>query len=1411
MSAFICNYGESEQSIQLKFEHLCKCLFLKEVQKFDPSITYLHSNPNHLGIETDPVFNKNTKELIGFQAKFFQSNVDYMQIEKSVDEIIKNLKDFKLNVLYLYCNKKVGTKSQSYKRILGKLDKNNIRIELICDENIVDLARDYKELGYHFFGWRYIKPKSLTEINKFSQDLVSDIVAKNLDLETDAYDRLQLFLQDESVIKDINTKITDVDSECSKLLTNVFCSEQCFVYLKKFKEAICILDKIDKSNLKDSFNWYQRVEEYCSDERKTLISWIRNAELSEELDENLQYFYSEILDLPRKLVIQPNIENLISSKVCFIEGDPGVGKTHLLTHLVSKLKINEDPLSLFVLGRTFSNNNSVFEQLKSITKTDYNFSDYLIYLNEYGKERNSLVFLIIDAINESYYLDIWKISGLYKLIHEVEDKNFLKIIVSFRSDYKNLLLSDVVKDKIKSGYISVITHRGLEKNTYSAVGAFFNYYKIDFSSLDYIEDKYSNPLFLRLFCEYLSAVNKKDAIVDLPLTDLFKNILNIKENEVQENLRKINTSIFGDERLLHLFLDEFNSFLVKKKSRKLSYSEIEEFHFFKNSKISQDVFLPALTRNRILTTDNSENAKETNYSFFYDRYTDYSIACNLFKDFVKQEHYDSQVHPFFKLFRFQRLFRYLQRKQLIKYLKRDFSKKISLQSYDFFVRPQVLNFIDMLYTEQLSRDCNKETYFAVEKSIYSIKDMDVRQQYLDEYAKSYKWRSNKSIRPEFFFEFCLKNNITLDLFFEVLISCSLKKSSPLNAEFLHSYLSNKTINERDKEWTTYINDYFGSDESRVYQIITSLLNETNFINNLVKDRDRTFLLLVLFSWILTSSNRKLRDETSKAMIVVLKHHLDLVIPLLNKFSNVNEPYVIQRLYGIVLGSIIQSCIANKQDICSSISLFVYKNIFAKDIVYEDILLRDNARLIIEYTYSFFKSTFSSEIDLEKVRPPYRSHDIQSNIKEYEVPNYIGASEIMNSMKISTEGALYGDFGRYVFESALYDFDCDKLALKNYSMNIIFNEIGYNKALSDYDCSRSISYYPGQTDKSERIGKKYQWIAFYKILALASDHFSLIDRYSPYENRRNYEGAWEPYVRDFDPTLVSKDILKKQSLVEEISKKENCVVFSEKIDPNDKDLPLNLKTITDNLIVQDDKYEWVSLYSFFQKYSAGEEKNKLITCIINGFFIKTTELQQYHKVDKKILLKAIKLTNAFEVPSTYTSYLKEYPWSQSCNDLIEACNSGLEVTGGDQKINSILEKLTYSCCYLLWEEEYDFSKGSSESRFLPNKDLFDKCKLSFSDSNCELINGNNEVVSISCSGHSPSFNKLVIRKDILDSYLKSNGLSLIFFLKFGETHREKVISEPAYKDYFGVIECTQDCNKINQFIFEDSDLSSLKED
>lgn len=281
MSAFICNYGESEQSIQLKFEHLCKCLFLEEVQKFDPSITYLHSNPNHPGIETDPVFNKNTKELIGFQAKCFQSNVDYKQIEKSVDEIIKNLKEFKLNVLYLYCNKKVGTNSQAYKRILGKLYKNNIRIELICDEDIVDLARDYKELGYYFFGWRYINAESLNKVNDLSLGLVLDKVVKNLDIDTYASNRLNFFLENEYTQETLNQMLSDALQGCTSLLDNKNSTGVCREYLLKFMRAVRNFERINKYNIKSSFSWQKEISQICSVEINNIKRIVSSLDLFE--------------------------------------------------------------------------------------------------------------------------------------------------------------------------------------------------------------------------------------------------------------------------------------------------------------------------------------------------------------------------------------------------------------------------------------------------------------------------------------------------------------------------------------------------------------------------------------------------------------------------------------------------------------------------------------------------------------------------------------------------------------------------------------------------------------------------------------------------------------------------------------------------------------------------------------------------------------------------------------------------------------------------------------------------------------------------------------------------------------------------------------------------------------------------
>lgn len=54
----------------------------------------------------------------------------------------------------------------------------------------------------------------------------------------------------------------------------------------------------------------------------------------------------------------------------------------------------------------------------------------------------------------------------------------------------------------------------------------------------------------------------------------------------------------------------------------------------------------------------------------------------------------------------------------------------------------------------------------------------------------------------------------------------------------------------------------------------------------------------------------------------------------------------------------------------------------------------------------------------------------------------------------------------------------------------------------------------------RVGKKYQWIVFHKLLALVADNHRLKDEdWWAEKNTCLYSGAWQLNVRDIDPTLL----------------------------------------------------------------------------------------------------------------------------------------------------------------------------------------------------------------------------------------------------------------------------------------------------
>ena len=56
-------------------------------------------------------------------------------------------------------------------------------------------------------------------------------------------------------------------------------------------------------------------------------------------------------------------------------------------------------------------------------------------------------------------------------------------------------------------------------------------------------------------------------------------------------------------------------------------------------------------------------------------------------------------------------------------------------------------------------------------------------------------------------------------------------------------------------------------------------------------------------------------------------------------------------------------------------------------------------------------------------------------------------------------------------------------------------------------------------KPERIGKKYQWIAYHEILAYIADHLQYRHPYYDYHADERYQGPWQEHLRDLDPSCT----------------------------------------------------------------------------------------------------------------------------------------------------------------------------------------------------------------------------------------------------------------------------------------------------
>lgn len=1340
------------------FEDLCRQLF--KYTYFD-SKTCFHANPSNPGTEIEPLYSEITKNRISYQSKYFDSSVSYQQIKDSVEKIVKYYTG-QIDVVYLYCNCKINTATKSYQNIKDILDKANISIVLVCDNAILDQAFEFPRIAMAYFHKHRLEIPQLQDLFDTTISCINHRYNPLFNVVTETEESLNLFANTTSAINKINAKKVD-------LLKRIKDYGWRFGQYKELAGRIYTyvkdLPDVTISNAIDAIDWYDSINrEFHSDFEaiKKLIN-DNNVKIEECYRLNDRTQLSElhrkntdlqcVIEIPDDLRFDPFEIKLLQRKILIVNGEAGIGKTQMFATTVANILKNGYP-SMLAVGTMMLTDEPFFKQIADSTGLDVSFDELLDLLEEIGERKNCVATLFIDAINESSRTPSWNIFVL-TLDRKIKAYNHVKIAVSVRKGYEKILFQEPLKQKIEKQEILQIHHTGFKNHPVKSIKEFLNYYEIPFSPLDYIQYELTNPLFLKMFCKSYTSSEW-----DLP--SLFEKYIANAEEEIQHK--------FGvsSGRLLHNFLDEFIPHLLKSDYNSILMRDVMQFDFWNIYGLSNQKtqFIQSVAESGIVIII---PVKDNEFC---------SISYNLLANYLTARHIINK---------------FADKTELINYIKKEFLELDPYGHIRNYSAQETIGFLCGLYAEKTGEELQE-----IVDCITGYK-ADV----VEDYVNSFTWRKARRIKAEDFFSIVGKYEEAADFVFKALIVNSMKAGHPLNADTLHKLLSSYSLVKRDAWWTTYINGIANEDE-RIYQII-QLYEKGGCFDKLPSETNR--LCLLLLSWLLTASNRALRDHTSKAMIEIIKNDLSLGLYLLETFNNTNDPYVLERLYGIVFGAVVKRT-APAQAEYKKICDYVYSTIFCAEEVYPDILLRDYARLIIEkYLVDFGES---SEYQKTTFRPPYNSNDIPAVSKEIyvkEETDFRGWYRINHSMipDCSDVPGMYGDFGRYTFESALKNFENVDIAnAYHFAMQHIRDTLGYDDSLlGAYDSSNFVRFDRGYGGSIERIGKKYQWITLRHILARISDNHKFK---SWSDEARDYEGTWDLYVRDFDPTFnvqldshtefpeiewttydVSHSFIAKNSAEESITSwtESDCGFFKE----HSKKLCLKSK----------DGQQWVVLHihdqidnkdsEMFHGVDPDKHGSQQIWSISNAFFVK---YEDWNPLLPK--LKTIDFRNdSFpEYDSENIAFYGEYPWSPTC------CREGMSVwkdcvfeTGevhietyevpiflknyGAYPESNIIErevKEEETLCqvmpaftHLSWSAEEDYSKSEDMALYVPCAELIEHFNLHINDGNGSYSSPDGDIVCFDTKVFEGS-KSIIIRKDYLDRFLKEKNY-VIFWTCIGE--------------------------------------------
>jgi hypothetical protein len=725
-----------------------------------------------------------------------------------------------------------------------------------------------------------------------------------------------------------------------------------------------------------------------------------------------------------------------------VSGRAGTGKTHLLCDIATRRATNGSP-TIFLFGQDFDNG-ALLPQVAALSQVSNSLDGMLSVLDAAAEAAGDTGLVLLDALNESEKPERWK-DDLPALIAAAARHRHVAIVATCRTEFVDAVVGDV--------RVAGVAHTGFASETIeTAVRRFTESYGLEPPTFPVLNPEFSNPLYLKLTCEALATLGMNrfsfgsaglDTVCGAFLEAVNRRLSVSARCDYDEHENLVGRAV---KALAALRQDPMERSDVRGLTSELLPGR-DWSRSLMNGLLAEGVLL-ALGDGRII--------------FGYQRLGDVAHATALAEKSVDevrdwlQELGDAAWRHQGTLGALAVIMPERHQTELVD-LARDHQGRVSYELIDAFL-------------ESLS--------LRAPESV-SERTVNITRQLLDDPSRA-------------------------DDLWNRLLRIACLPAHPLNMDWLHAYLMAQDLAVRDQTWSARI--VGALDEETAIAHLIRWAWPTDLTDRPSPPDDVTALAVKLFGWLLSTTDIRVRDQATKAIVSLGEQSPAGFATALASFHGTNDPYVVERLAAAACGVALRT---QSSDGVRRVADGLLQ--LLGDELPTHLLIRDFARRV-------YGTARTHGWEGPRAEPPYgaawpipmRSYD---EIKSLVGSPGSGYSSIWHSL------SGWGDFSRYVLEDALRDIVCDdRKALQHDAERAIFDrvlELGWTaERFGEIDKRRSGL----DNHKVERVGKKYQWIGFYETLGRITDHYATKPYWSDGDGSP-YDHAEQLIWRDIDPTVL----------------------------------------------------------------------------------------------------------------------------------------------------------------------------------------------------------------------------------------------------------------------------------------------------